>query len=84
MAGRRVEVCGLSNQLCCYAAESAWKHLGGRAVRHGLRSWERDHAPPHQSWWWTSRASPGVCAHDLTGPCTALERRRLQRVPCAV
>src|SRR5215510_162120 len=28
MAGRRVEVCGLSHQLCCYAAESAWKHLG--------------------------------------------------------
>ena len=27
IAGRRVEVCGLSHQLCCYAAESAWKHL---------------------------------------------------------
>ena len=28
MAGRWVEVCGLSRQVCCYTAESAWKHLG--------------------------------------------------------
>jgi hypothetical protein len=28
IAGRRVEVCGLSRQVRCYAAESAWKHLG--------------------------------------------------------
>lgn len=27
MTGRRVAVCGLSCQACCYATESAWKHL---------------------------------------------------------
>jgi len=30
IAGRRVEVCGLSRQVRCYAAGSAWKHLAQR------------------------------------------------------
>jgi hypothetical protein len=35
MAGRRVEACGLSHQLSCYAAESAWKHLATGAATLG-------------------------------------------------
>jgi hypothetical protein len=30
MAGHQVHACGWSGQVCCWAAESAWKHLGAR------------------------------------------------------